>query len=239
MSALPDFRARGACAGPGRRLAGALAGILALALAAAPLGAQPAQPEAPADATPEAPADAPADATPEAPADATPEAPAGARPAAPAEPPATTEAPAAAVTPEPAAATSSVGNLSTRRSLAWIAIGAAAAFATTSAVLALAVESREQDLAFLSDFRAPGLDVPNRYSGQVRDRYEELVDEAETLSTYSWIALGLTGVAVASATALFLLDDVGAQAEAPASARGHLAPTMLPGGLGVTLDWEF
>ena len=129
--------------------------------------------------------------------------------------------------------------MSTRRSLAWIAIGAAAAFATTSAVLALAVESREEDIEFLSDFRAPGLGVPNRYSGQVRDRYEELVDEAETLSTYSWITLGLAGVAVASATALFLLDDPGAQAEAPASARGHLAPTMLPGGLGVTLDWEF
>ncbi|HWN71752.1 MAG TPA: hypothetical protein VNM90_29140, partial [Haliangium sp.] len=178
---------------------------------------------------------APPAATPEAPPAATPEAPA-ALPEAPAAPP---EAPAAAVAPADAAAGSEVGNLSTRRSLAWIAVGAAAAFATTSAVLALAVESREQDIEFLSDFRAPGLGVPNRYSGQVRDRYEELVDEAETLATYSWITLGLAGVAVASATALFLLDDTGAQAEAPASARGHLAPTMLPGGMGVTLDWEF
>jgi hypothetical protein len=232
MPALPDFRARGACAGPSPRLASALAGVLALMLAVAPvapLGAQPATPEAPQEPPIAAPAAAPAD------------------------PPASAEAPAATMEPEaapapamdleaepaPAGARPSVGNLSTRRSLAWIAVGTAAAFATTSAVLALAVESREQDLAFLSDFRAPGLDVPNRYDGQVRDRYEELVDEAETLSTYSWIALGLAGVAVASATALFLLDDPGAQAEAPASARSHLAPTMLPGGLGVTLDWEF
>jgi hypothetical protein len=146
-------------------------------------------------------------------------------------------APAAATAPGPA--TPAVGNLSTRRSLAWIAIGAAAAFATTSAVLALAVESREQDIEFLIDFRAPGIDVPNRYGGQVRDRYEELTDEAETLSTYSWITLGLAGVAVASATALFLLDDTGAQAEVPASARSHLSPALLPGGMGVTLDWEF
>jgi hypothetical protein len=196
MSALPDFRARGACARPGPRLAGALAGVLALVLAAVPAGAQPATPAA----TPEV---------------------------------------EAVAEPEPAAAKPAVGNLSTRRSLAWIAVGTAAAFATTSAVLALAVESREEDIQFLSDFRAPGLGVPNRYSGQVRDRYEELVDEAETLSTYSWITLGLAGVAVASATALFLLDDPGTQAEAPASARSHLAPTMLPGGMGVTLDWEF
>lgn len=189
MLALADFR--------GRWLAGALAAVATLALAIAPLAAQPAPPEASA------------------------------------------QAPAAAVAPADAAPASTVGNLSARRSLAWIAIGAAAAFATTSAVLALAVESREQDIQFLTDFRAPGLDVPNRYSGQVRDRYEELVDEAETLSTYSWITLGLAGVAVASATALFLLDDTGAQTEAPASAHGQLAPTLLPGGLGVTLDWEF
>jgi hypothetical protein len=165
-------------------------------------------------------------------------APLGAQPAQPATP-ATLGELADASPGAPAAATNTVGDLSTRRSLAWIAIGAAAAFATTSAVLALAVESREQDLEFLAEFRAPGIDAPNRYSGQVRDRYEELVDEAETLSTYSWITLGLAGVAVASATALFLLDDPGAQADAPAFARGHVAPTMLPGGMGVTLDWEF
>lgn len=215
MSALPDSSARGACTGPSPRFSGALAGVLALLLAVAPvapLGAQPATPAEP-------------PATPETTPDATPEV--------------TTEAPPAAMEPEPAAPRPAVGNLSARRSLAWIAIGTAAAFVTTSAVLALAVESREQDLEFLSDFRAPGLDVPNRYDGQVRDRYQELVDEAETLSTYSWISLGLAGVAIASATALFLLDDPGAQAEAPASARRHLAPTMLPGGLGVTLDLEF
>jgi hypothetical protein len=236
MPALPDFRARGACAGPSPRLASALAGVLALMLAVAPvapLGAQPATPEAPQGTPAAAPADPPASAE-APPAPMEPEE----APAAPMEPEAE-PAPAMDLEAEPAGAKPSVGNLSTRRSLAWIAVGTAAAFATTSAVLALAVESREQDLAFLSDFRAPGLDVPNRYDGQVRDRYEELVDEAETLSTYSWIALGLAGVAVASATALFLLDDPGAQAEAPASARSHLAPTMLPGGLGVTLDWEF
>jgi hypothetical protein len=216
---------------------------MALVLATTPLGAQPAQPETPADAQPAqpaAPADAPvtpADAAPDIPADPPADAPADTavdRPAT-AEAPPDQSAPAAATSPAQPAA----GDMSARRSLAWIAIGAAAAFATTSAVLALAVESREQDIAFLIDFRAPGIGAPSSYEGQARARYEELADEAETLSTYSWITLGLTGLAVASATALFLLDDTGAAHETPASARSHLAPTLLPGGMGVTLDWEF
>lgn len=219
MPVLPDIRARVPAA---RTCAGLLAGALTLALAIAPLGAQPA---------PEAPEDPPADQP------ATDEAP-EARPAtdeAPEARPVTDEAPEAAVAP----ATPAVPEVSARRSFAWIAIGAAAALATTSAVLALAVESREDDMQFLIDFRAPGIGVPNRYDGEVRDRYEELAGEAETLSRYSWITLGLAGVAVASATALFLLDRAGAPADAPAPALGQVAPAPLPGGLGITLDWEF
>lgn len=252
MPALPPVRARAqarsglrTAAGPARRRAVALAGVLALVLASAPLRAQTTPPETPEGAPADAPEDAAPAAAPAAPASEPADQPASAKaPAsAPADAPAdrSAEAPAAAVAPG-----SEVGKLSTKRSLAWIAIGAAAAFATTSAVLALAVESREQDIEFLIDFRAPGIDVPSRYGGQARDRYEELTDEAETLSTYSWITLGLAGAAVATATVLFVLDDPSTEeeaaeeaAEAPTSGRSHLAPTLLPGGIGVTLDWEF
>lgn len=149
--------------------------------------------------------------------------------------------------PEPAAqparpAADTVGNLSTRRSWGWIAVGTAAAFATTSAMLALAVESREADIAFLIDFRAPIVDAPNRYEGQARGRYEELVDEAETLSRAAWITLGLASAAALAATALFVLDGGVTAGDAP-EARSHLTPAVapgaVPGGMGVTLDWEF
>lgn len=162
----------------------------------------------------------------------------GEKPAAPNVQPDVLDAAAAS----PPAANDTVGNVSTRRSLGWIAVGTAAAFATTSAMLALAVESRESDIEFLIDFRAPIINAPNRYEGQASGRYEALVDEAETLSRAAWITLGLASVAALTATALFVLDG-GAGAEDAPGARGPLAPAVTPGtvhgGMGVTLDWEF
>lgn len=168
--------------------------------------------------------------------------PLGAQPAAPAQAPADALSPA-----EPD--TDTVGNVSARRSWAWVAVGTGVAFATTSAMLALAVESREADIEFLIDFRAPIINAPNRYEGEARGRYEELVDEAETLSKYAWITLGLASAAALTATALFVLDggvgpeDVDADADAGArgaTSRGPaVAPGVVPGGMGVTLDWEF
>lgn len=174
--------------------------------------------------------------------------PLGAQPAAPPPPAAPAEAPADALSrAEPD--TDTVGNVSARRSWAWVAVGTGVAFATTSAMLALAVESREADIEFLIDFRAPIINAPNRYEGEARGRYEELVDEAETLSKYAWITLGLASAAALTATALFVLDGgVGAEdadADADADARGvtsrgpAVAPGVVPGGMGVTLDWEF
>ncbi len=199
---------------PRRAAASALVASLALLLAAPPLGAQPAQP------TP------------------------GERPAAPTAPAPDVQPDAEldAAAASPAAANDTVGNVSTRRSLGWIAVGTAAAFATTSAMLALAVESRESDIEFLIDFRAPIINAPNRYEGQASGRYEDLIDEAETLSRAAWITLGLASAAALTATALFVLDG-GAGAEDAPGARSQLAPAVTPGtvhgGMGVTLDWEF
>lgn len=218
MSADPYTRS-GAQAGPRvsrprRAFASALAAGLAL-LVALPLGAQPA----------------------------------ASQPAAPPQP-APAEAPADALSPA-APDTDTVGNVSARRSWAWVAVGTGVAFATTSAMLALAVESREADIEFLIDFRAPIINTPNRYEGEARGRYEELVDEAETLSKYAWITLGLAGAAALTATALFVLDggvgpeETDADADAKAGARGvtsrgpAVTPGVVPGGMGVTLDWEF
>lgn len=216
---------------PRRAAASALVASLALLLAATPLGAQPAQPTKPGQP------DAKPDAQP------TP----GEKPAAPnapapnVQPDVQPDAPDAAAA-SPAATNDTVGNVSTRRSLGWIAVGTAAAFATTSAMLALAVESRESDIEFLIDFRAPIINAPNRYEGQASGRYEALVDEAETLSRAAWITLGLASAAALTATALFVLDG-GAGAEDAPGARGQLAPAVTPGtvhgGMGVTLDWEF
>jgi hypothetical protein len=190
----------------------ALAAGLAL-LTALPLGAQPAQP-----------APGPAE-------------PAGETPSRP-------EAPEAANAAEPAAqpATDTVGNVSARRSWGWIAVGTAAAFATTSAMLALAVESREADIEFLIEFRAPVFDSPNRYEGEARGRYEELVNEAETLSRAAWITLGLASAAAVTGTILFVLDGGVTAEETPASESAltpAVTPGAMPGGMGVTLDWEF
>jgi hypothetical protein len=234
MFADPSTRSRAQvwprAAWPRRAAVSALATGLAL-LVAVPAGAQPAPPQA-GPAAPPAPADAPAPAgaSPGAPADASAGAPGDASPGAPAD--ASAGAPAA----------DTVGNVSTRRSWGWIAVGTAVAFATTSAMLARAVESREADIEFLIDFRAPVIGAPNRYEGQARGRYEELVDEAETLSKYAWITLGLAGAAALTATALFVLDGGVGAGDAPA-ARGDLTPAVttgvVPGGMGVTLDWEF
>lgn len=204
-------RSRTGGRGPAAALAGALIASLAasLTVAPAPLLAQAAAPEAPA-AAPEAPP-------------AAPEAPPGAR---------------------------GPADLSARRSAAWVAVGVAAAFATTSAVLALSAESREADIEYLIDLRSAGAGTPSRFSRPVRERYDELVREGEELSFYSWVTMGLAGVAALSAVTLFVLDDPGsARSERPgahdhsadpgaASARARVSPMLLPGGAGVTLDWE-
>jgi hypothetical protein len=214
---------------PRRAAASALAASLALLLAALPLGAQPA-PDAQPDAQPAPDVQPDTQPAPDAQPDTQP---------APV-PDASFERDAAVASPP--AENDTVGNVSTRRSLAWIAVGTAAAFATTSAMLALAVESRESDIEFLIDFRAPIVNAPNRYEGQASGRYEDLVDEAETLSRAAWITLGLASAAALTATALFVLDG-GAGAEDAPGARSLRAPAVtagtVRGGMGVTLDWEF
>ncbi|WP_428268072.1 hypothetical protein [Haliangium sp.] len=142
-------------------------------------------------------------------------------------------APATAEAPAP---TDAAGEVSMRRSLAWVAVGAAAAFATTSGILALAAESREDDLAYLIDVRDRMSGAPAPYQGDTRDYYEELTREGDRLSLAARVTVGLAAASLATAVGLFVLDATGAD-EAAASAR--ITPHAGPDGAGVTLGWEF
>lgn len=171
--------------------------------------------------------------------------PLAAQPDEPATPEAAAPAAGAPATPE-----TTLADLSARRSAAWVAVGVAAAFATTSAVLALSAESRESDIEYLIEFRGAGSGMPSRFARPVRERYDELAREGEQLSFYSWATLGLASAAALAAVTLFVMDDApaspGETPETPAgdpagdaAASARLAPALLPGGMGVTLDWEF
>ncbi|ACY16701.1 hypothetical protein [Haliangium ochraceum] len=126
--------------------------------------------------------------------------------------------------------------ISAQRSFAWVAVGTAAAFLTSSIVLALSAESREDEMNYLIGFRTPGDGLPSPYAGPIRDRYEELGDEGRRLARYSWITLGLAGASAAAAVALFVTE--GGAAASDERAR-HLRPTLLPGGAGISAGWRF
>lgn len=144
-----------------------------------------------------------------------------------------------------------------QRSAAWISVGATAALVTAGAMLAMSAESREEDLDYLIRYRDLGTDTPARYAGQIQERYDTLIDEGERLARYSRLTFAAAGVAAAAAAVFFIIDpssgsssgpssgpssesSAGAgQGRAPATARRHVAPGLVPGGLGVVAGWEF
>jgi tetratricopeptide (TPR) repeat protein len=122
-----------------------------------------------------------------------------------------------------------------QRTAGWVSVGLAAVAVTTGAVLATSSASREEDLRQLVEFREPGTRLPSRYTGSVRDDYEEKDDEGKRLgrlATYSFAAAGV----LAGAAVVFFVLDATRDVEAPAVT---LAPAIGPDGVGAALGWEF
>jgi hypothetical protein len=92
-----------------------------------------------------------------------------------------------------------------KRSAGWISLGATVIFGTAGAILAMSGESREEDLANLTEFRDANQE-PAAYDGNVSDRYEKLIEEGERFNKMSRIAFGAAGVTLVAAVTLLVLD---------------------------------
>ncbi len=153
--------------------------------------------------------------------------------------------PDSALRPPPELLRASQDTPTWRESAGWISVGAATAFITAGAVLALAAESREEDIDFIVDFRDLDSEQPSQFTGEVSARYRELVREGERLERYSRISFAAAGLGAVAATVFFVLDardSTTEVAQSPAPAPRSIArPTIAitPGGATVLTRWEF
>jgi tetratricopeptide (TPR) repeat protein len=128
------------------------------------------------------------------------------------------------------------------RTAGWVSVGIAAVALTTGAVLGESAWSREEDIARLQDFRDPASGQPTRYTGNVKQDYEDAIDEGKSMETYSIIAFSVAGAATAAAIVFFVLDPGADEApEATTSKAGHpyLLPVVSSDGVGLAAGWGF
>jgi tetratricopeptide (TPR) repeat protein len=124
------------------------------------------------------------------------------------------------------------------RTAAWVSVGLGAIFLTTGAVLGESARSRSEDIDRLQTFRDPD-GRPTTYNDNVKQEYEDALDEGENLETYSIVAFSLAGVAAASAVVFFILDPGPQEGPAPVARTRFVAPTVSGDGIGVTAGWSF
>lgn len=154
----------------------------------------------------------------------------------PAPAPAPPAEPAATTLPSETPPAFSDAKRSWHHSAAWMSVGLSVAFATTSAVLAISASTREQDLNDLIDYRDPSGAAPT-FDGNIRRRYEELVDEGERIELYARLALIGAGLTAAAAVTFFIIDpSSGASGE---TAAAQVAPMVSPNSLGVSAGFRF
>lgn len=127
-----------------------------------------------------------------------------------------------------------------KRTAGWVSVAATVALATTGAVLGLSASSREEDLQNLLDFRDPS-GQPAVFDGNTRARYDELVDEGESLDRYAKIAWIATGATAAAAVVFFALDATSPKTESenPVVGRPAWTPVVTEDGFGVAGSWHF
>jgi hypothetical protein len=122
---------------------------------------------------------------------------------------------------------------SSRRTAAWIAVGAGIAFATTGAVFALSAESTEDDIADLYLVRPGGEPLP--FDAATQKRYQDLVDRGDRYQLLAWASFGVAGAAALASTYFFVTSN---KAEAPAKTL-TLRPLVSPGSAGVRASWTW
>jgi hypothetical protein len=126
------------------------------------------------------------------------------------------------------------------RVLAWVGVGLTAALAVTAGMLALAAQSREDDISRLQHFVDPMTGQPLDFNtGDTAQRYRDLQDEG---STYSDLAIGFalaSGAAAIGTAVLFIVDAQAPSSRAQAPSRLSFGAAALPGGAHVSLGWRF
>jgi hypothetical protein len=127
----------------------------------------------------------------------------------------------------------SIAPPSTRRSAAWIAVGAGIALLTTGAVFALSVESTEDDIADLYLTRPGG--QPTTFDNATQKRYQDLVDRGDRYQLLSWASFGVAAGAAGAATYLFLSS----RTRPPERRRLTVRPSLRSGTISVGADWSW
>jgi hypothetical protein len=145
----------------------------------------------------------------------------------------------AAVTPVPPAAPPSQRGSSGLRLAAWIGVGLTAALLTTSAMMALSAQSREDDLRRAQEFIDPRTGQPLEFSGSIKSDYEQNLSDGQSYKDLSLIFLLVSGAAAAGTATLFILDHYQNGSAAKAGTGLRLSGGASPQGASVRLGWSF
>ena len=127
---------------------------------------------------------------------------------------------------------------SAMKSAGWVLVGTTIVFATAGTILAMSGQSREEDLEALGDFRDPQ-GRPATYDGNVRERYDDLVDEGDRFNTYATIAFVAAGVAAVTSATLLVLDGRRGGAESGSTITRTIVPVVGKDGGGVAATFRF
>ena len=117
-------------------------------------------------------------------------------------------------------------------------MGGTIAFATAGTILAMSGASREEDLDSLADFRDPQGN-PATYEGNVRERYDDLVDEGDRFNTWSSIAFGAAGVCLVASVTLLVIDSKNGGSESGSAITRRVTPVLGDGGGGIVATFGF
>jgi len=126
-----------------------------------------------------------------------------------------------------------------QRTAGWAAVGVAAVAFTTGAVLGVSANSRAEDIQRLQDFRDPQGN-PTRYTGNVKQDYEDAKKDGQNFEKYSIIGFSVAGAAAVAAVVFFALDPGAPNApEAVSQSHRYLVPVVSQDGVGFAAGWGF
>jgi tetratricopeptide (TPR) repeat protein len=124
-----------------------------------------------------------------------------------------------------------------QRNAGWASVGIAALAFTTGAVLGVSANSRAEDIQRLQDFRDPR-GVPTRYTGNVKQDYEDALDEGQKMEKYSIVAFSVAGVAAVAAVVFFAVDP-GPPRSPEAVSQHYVTPVISHDSVGIAAGWGF
>jgi len=125
-----------------------------------------------------------------------------------------------------------------QRTAGWASVGIAAVALTTGAVLGESAISREEDIERLQDFRDPQGN-PTRYTGNVKQDYEDSLDEGKKMETYSIVAFSVAGAAAVAAVVFFAMDTGPPKGPDVITSKRFFMPVVTPNSIGVAAGWGF